>query len=165
MSEKILAIIDEHIAEFEASITRLTASVEDPINTEGGREYDGRKIHGQRGAVYALRRLADAIPHATTTATTSPITFVGWGGKIESVTDDFDMGRGHYRNIPAYGIRRAFWDAACGYVNGFPKRAILYYVLTRSLNPVVCRAVLRREGVEFSDGFANVPLPPAYEGQ
>jgi hypothetical protein len=83
---------------------------------------------------------------------------VGWGGKFAEVSDDFDMGRGHYRGTPAYGLRRAIWDAAYGYVNGFPKRAILYYVLTRSLNRVVCEVAMRCEGVEFSGGFGSVPL-------
>jgi hypothetical protein len=55
------ALIEAHVAEFEASIARLEASIQDPNNTVGGREYDTAKLHGQRGAVYALRRLADEI--------------------------------------------------------------------------------------------------------
>lgn len=86
------------------------------------------------------------------------ISYLGWGGKSAEVSDDFDMGRGHYRDIPAYGVRRAIWDAAYGYVNGFPKRAIAYYVLTRSLSRVVCELAMRREGVEYSGGFGSLPL-------
>lgn len=80
---------------------------------------------------------------------TDTISYVGWGGKTAEVPADFDMGRGHYRNVPAYGLRRAIWDAAFGYVNGFPKRAILYYVVTRSLHRRLLQAALRREGVPF----------------
>lgn len=86
------------------------------------------------------------------------ISYVGWGGKHAEVPADFDMGRGHYRDIPAYGLRRAIWDAAYGYVNGFQKRAILYYVLTRSLNRWVCEIAMRREGVENPGRFGSVPL-------
>lgn len=55
------ALLAAHIAEFEASVARLEASIQDPNNTVGGREYDTAKLHGQRGAVYALRRLADVL--------------------------------------------------------------------------------------------------------
>jgi hypothetical protein len=86
------------------------------------------------------------------------VTYLGWGGKTASVPDDFDLGRGHYRNVPAYGIRRAIWDAAFGYVNGFPKRAILYYVMTRSLSRFVAEVAMRREGVELAGRFGSLPL-------
>ncbi|MHA7132560.1 hypothetical protein [Oerskovia turbata] len=59
--EVVARVIEAHVAEFEASIAWLEASIQDPVNTIGGREYDTVKLHGQRGAVYALRRLAEAL--------------------------------------------------------------------------------------------------------
>lgn len=59
--DEVRTLIEAHIAKFEASIARLEASIQDPVNTHGGRLHDTAKLHGQRGAVYALRRLADEI--------------------------------------------------------------------------------------------------------
>jgi len=89
---------------------------------------------------------------------TKSITYVGWGGKPAHVPADFNLGHGHYRGAPAYGLRRAVWDAAFGYVSGFRKRAIVYYVITRSFSRVVCEIAMRLEGVEFSGRFGSVPL-------
>lgn len=79
--------------------------------------------------------------------------YVGWGGKTATVTTNLNLGRGSFRDLPQYGIRRALWDIAFGYVSGFPKRAILYYVLTRSLNRRISRWAMRREGIQFVGGL------------
>ena len=65
---------------------------------------------------------------------------VGWGDKTISIPGPyFTLGtagglankrsRGRYNNP-----RRLLWDIAFGYVNGFRKRDILWYVLTRTLS-------------------------------
>lgn len=81
--------------------------------------------------------------------------YIGWSGKTAWVETDLDMGRGSTRNLPQYGVRRAIWDAAFGYVSGFKKTAILYYILTRSLNRSLSIWCMKREGIRFTpDGFA-----------
>lgn len=61
------------------------------------------------------------------------IRHVGWGGRVAKVQTDMQLGRGR-RRAPDYGLRRAVWDAAFGYVSGFRVRDIAYFVLTRSLS-------------------------------
>lgn len=56
---------------------------------------------------------------------------VAFGGRTRMVRTDMDLGRGRFRT-PEHGLRRAVWDIAHGYVSGFRKRDIAYYVLTRS---------------------------------
>lgn len=72
--------------------------------------------------------------------------YVGWNGRKETVTTDMNLGRGSTRGLPQHGLRRALWDASYGYINGFKPSAILYFVLTRSLNARVQRYALQREG-------------------
>lgn len=72
------------------------------------------------------------------------IQHIGWGGKTRTVTADMDMGVGVFRT-PPYGLRRAIWDASFGYVSGFRKRDIIYYVLTRSLSKRVEKIAMQRE--------------------
>lgn len=86
------------------------------------------------------------------------IDHLGWGGKIAYVSDDFDMGRGAYRDVPAFGFRRGLWDAAYGWVNGFRMSSIVYYVTTRSLSRRVMRWALRREGVPNWETYDSLPL-------
>ena len=97
------------------------------------------------------------------------VTFVRWGGVTGYLKTDFNMGRGRRRNGKRYGFRRAVWDAAFGYVSGFPKRDILYFVLTRSLSCKVCEFTLRREGVQFDHGLpvSRVirPVTPTESGE
>ncbi len=81
---------------------------------------------------------------------------VGWGGTTRTVHTEMDLGRGVWRT-PDYGIRRALWDAAFGYVSGFRKRDILYYVLTRSLSSrvearVIAAEQARTRGAEPREG-------------
>jgi hypothetical protein len=71
---------------------------------------------------------------------------VGWGGTTRKVLATFQLGSGRKRCTKRYGIRRAIWDAAFGYVSGFRKRDILYFVLTRSLSRQVWAFVAKREG-------------------
>lgn len=78
-------------------------------------------------------------------ATAQLITYIGLGGRTESVIADFDLGIGRFRPTHEYGIRRAIWDAAHGYVSGFRKRDIAYYLLTRSLSAHIWRATIRYE--------------------
>lgn len=73
-----------------------------------------------------------------------PIDYVGFAGKDRSVTPSMDLGRGG-RPTPDWGLRRAVFDAAFGYVSGFRKRDILYYLATRSLSPRICEAVIAWE--------------------
>ncbi|WP_337004085.1 MULTISPECIES: hypothetical protein [unclassified Microbacterium] len=72
------------------------------------------------------------------------IDHVGWGGVTRTITATVPLGLGVART-PDYGIRRAVWDAAFGYVSGFRKRDIAYYLLTRSLSARVAEAVIRWE--------------------
>ncbi len=86
--------------------------------------------------------------------------YVGWGGTHRWVTVDLNLGLGTHRGLPKNGLRRAVWDAAMGYVSGFRKRDILYYVLTRSLSHRVWLWAGAREGIEFRNG-----IPLARAGQ
>lgn len=62
--------------------------------------------------------------------------FVGWGGKSMAVPAVWDLGITAFPLDGARrGIRRAVFDIAYGYVNGFPPSAVAWYVLTRSLPP------------------------------
>jgi hypothetical protein len=72
------------------------------------------------------------------------INFVGWGGRLKSLTPNVELGVGV---MPAQrsGLRRALWDAAFGYVNGFPIRDILYFVLTRDMGRWVWHRTFLRE--------------------
>lgn len=72
---------------------------------------------------------------------------VGWGGSSRTVEAPFELGLGVLnRGRPLTpGIRLAVWEAAYGYVNGFRKRDIAYYVLTRSLSKRVSQWAIRRE--------------------
>lgn len=83
-----------------------------------------------------------------TTDVRSPIEsihYVGWGGVTRAVEADFRLGTGASRNMKQYGIRRAIWDAAYGYVSGFRVRDIVYFIITRSLSHAVFIRVLRLE--------------------
>lgn len=73
------------------------------------------------------------------------MTYVGVGGHIRKINVDFELGQGCWRVANEYGIRRAIWDIAFGYVSGFRKRDIAYYVLTRSLSRIVCESVIEWE--------------------
>lgn len=59
------------------------------------------------------------------------VTYLGFGGKTRIAETNMDLGLGRFRT-PQYGFRRAFWDICHGYVSGFRKRDIAYYVMTRS---------------------------------
>lgn len=61
------------------------------------------------------------------------VDYVGFGGGTRTVETEMSLGRGVWRT-PEYGLRRAVWDAAFGYVSGFRKRDIVYYVVTRSFS-------------------------------
>ncbi|MCU1418689.1 MAG: hypothetical protein JWP32_2863 [Schumannella sp.] len=77
------------------------------------------------------------------------VSYIDWGGKVVTRPATVDFGYGIHRRVPAYGIRRAIFDAAFGYVNGFPARAILYYVITRDFSERFMRRTLRREGASY----------------
>lgn len=81
------------------------------------------------------------------------LTFLGVGGVTKTVSADFDLGVAHERPMGEFGIRRAIWDIAYGYVNGFPIRDILWFVMTRSLSKRLTHRALAREGYEFRDGI------------
>jgi hypothetical protein len=74
-----------------------------------------------------------------------PMTYVGFGGRTRTIQTDFYLGRGVFRVERHRGLRRAIWDAAYGYVSGFRKRDIAYYLVTRSLSFRVFVAVLKWE--------------------
>lgn len=65
---------------------------------------------------------------------------IGIFGKTRTIRAEVELGYGTWRT-PMFGLRRAVWDAAFGYVSGFRKRDILYYVITRSLSPKVSEVV------------------------
>ncbi len=77
-------------------------------------------------------------PHRT-------ISHVGAGGRIRTIDANFDLGIGRWRVRQEYGPARAIWDAAYGYVSGFRKRDIAYYLLTRSLSARIWRIAHRWE--------------------
>lgn len=79
--------------------------------------------------------------------------YLGWGGTTKHVTVDLDLGMGTHRGIPTYGLRRVVWAAAMGYVSGFDKRDILYFILTRCLSRRLSIWAMKREGIEFRDGL------------
>ncbi|WP_449408026.1 hypothetical protein [Microbacterium maritypicum] len=70
---------------------------------------------------------------------------VGIGGRVRVIATDFDLGVGRWRCRQEYGLRRSIWDAAYGYVSGFRKRDIAYYLLTRSLSSTLHRTTIRIE--------------------
>lgn len=71
---------------------------------------------------------------------------VGIGGRTRTVTTTQDLGRGgRPQPVGNSGVRRAAWDLAFGYVSGFRKRDIAYWVLTRSLSRRVYRQTLKFE--------------------
>jgi hypothetical protein len=111
--------------------------------------YDGVATlhHAENGAhVFAPTY---GIPDATIEWSTEPhdptnVQYVAWGGTTRTLTTTIDLGRGVHRT-PDYGIRRAIWDAAFGYVSGFRKRDIAYYLLTRSISRRIERRTIARE--------------------
>lgn len=72
------------------------------------------------------------------------VSHVGIGGTTRIVETHMDLGRGVWRT-PEHGLRRAIWDAAFGYVSGFRKRDIAYYVITRSLSERLSDRVIEWE--------------------
>lgn len=83
-----------------------------------------------------------------------PMGCVGIWGRHRETTADSDLGRGGRVGVgpDAKGLRRAAWDAAFGYVSGFRKRDIAYWVLTRSLSQRVYRRVAALEGRDIGHG-------------
>lgn len=77
-----------------------------------------------------------------------PMQHVGWGGKTRTIQADFVLGIGTRRGVlghDRFGLSAAAYDIAYGYVSGFRKRDITYYVLTRSLSRRVWCQTFRRE--------------------
>lgn len=70
---------------------------------------------------------------------------IGWGGSTRVVMGPYmHLGIGRYRGgVKPTGLRMMIWDICLGYVSGFRKRDILWYVLTRSLNPINMRKLQR----------------------
>lgn len=79
--------------------------------------------------------------------------YLGWGGKEKHVTVDLALGMGNHRRAGKYGPRRILWAAAMGYVSGFDKRDILYFLITRCISARTSRWFMEREGIEFRDGL------------
>lgn len=87
------------------------------------------------------------------------IDYVGWGGTTRQVVTDCELGRG-VRRAPAYGLRRAVYDAAFGWVSGFRLRDIAYFILTRSLSERVRNWTLDRERAAWdADTTIHCPEP------
>jgi hypothetical protein len=86
------------------------------------------------------------------------VTYIGWNDKIHGVATNCDLGRGVLCKH-GHGIRRAIYDTAFGYVNGFRKRDILYYVLTRSLSKRVWKLVLARNDKRGDNDYPYASLP------
>lgn len=108
--------------------------------------YVGESIeHTEDGAHVHHMTYGTGTPVVTLTPVSSRfVEHVGWGGTTRTIETDMDMGRGVWRT-PDYGIRCAVWDAAFGYVSGFRKRDILYFLLTRSLSRRIEARVIARE--------------------
>jgi hypothetical protein len=70
-------------------------------------------------------------------------TYLGWGSTTRTVRCDVELGIG----VRHRGGRVSdfVWDAAMGYVSGFRKRDIVYFLLTRSLSDRIRRRVMAWE--------------------
>lgn len=75
------------------------------------------------------------------------MSWLGAGGATRTAPAVLDLGWTTGANFPRrkYGIRRALWDIAFGYVSGFPLRDIAYFVRTRSLSGRARHTAFRRE--------------------
>lgn len=91
------------------------------------------------------------------------IHYVGWGGRDESRPVTMHLGYGTRTKLPSYGVRRAAFDAAFGYVNGFPFSAIAYFILTRSLNRRLSKWAMQREGIQFIGDLPVASSTPTNE--
>jgi hypothetical protein len=85
------------------------------------------------------------------------MTYIGWGGTLRTVRCDMDLGIGVMRHdLSKPSIGSVMFDIAYGYVSGFRKRDILYYVVTRSLSRRLCKWAVAREqrgsGPKYSGG-------------
>lgn len=84
---------------------------------------------------------------------------VGWGGKYVSMPADVILGVGRMRNVPRRGFRLAVWDVAFGYVSGFRKRDILWYVIQCSFSSRLAKRHSRRAAERYAkDGVMGDPL-------
>lgn len=86
------------------------------------------------------------------------IHYIGAGGRTRSLCPNFDLGLGRWRVTQEYGPARMVWDAAYGYVSGFRKRDIAYYLLTRSISPTIFWLALRWERRHVDQGTCDHPL-------
>ncbi len=88
-----------------------------------------------------------------------PVPWIKWGGGTDSAPAVVDLGYGIKPFPEGYGLRKALWDAAYGYINGFPITAIAYYTLTRSLHWRIHRWAMKREGFGWDD---DLRMPIVY---
>lgn len=114
-------------------------------------------ISGQGGIYLSPRELAEAI-HKLYSAC-DPVPWIKWGGGRDSAPAVVDLGYGIRPFPEGYGLRKALWDAAYGYINGFPITAIAYYTLTRSLHWRIHRWAMKREGFGWDD---ELQMPIVY---
>lgn len=97
---------------------------------EQGRSYNYCSCAWSDGKI--VFRGAECQVHFSNTSGVSMImNHVGFGNKDRQIVADFNLGYGIFR-APDRGFRRAFWDMCFGYVSGFRKRDIFYFILTRS---------------------------------
>lgn len=71
------------------------------------------------------------------------------------------LGHGIPRKAGSFGVRRAIYDAAFGYVSGFPVRDIFAFSV-RSLFPQRTLSVVAADAIEPYDGYvgtANIQCP------
>lgn len=83
--------------------------------------------------------------------TDEQVPYVTWGGGRASAPATIDLGVSTREFPTKRGLRMALFDAAYGYVNGFPASAIAYYILTRSLHWRIARWAMLREGFGWDD--------------
>jgi hypothetical protein len=75
--------------------------------------------------------------------TDETISYVGWGSRTRTVRCDTELGLGVRRR--GGWLSNLAWVAAMGFVSGFRKRDIAYFLLTRELSESLCRRVLAWE--------------------
>lgn len=71
------------------------------------------------------------------------ISYVGWGSRTRTVRCDIELGLGVRRR--GGRLSSLVWVASMGFVSGFRKRDIVYYLLTRELSERIWRRVMAWE--------------------
>lgn len=95
--------------------------------------------------------------HCNTHSPRNRMTHIGIWGNHAVVEVNHCLGLG-VKPPRGYGMRKALYEAAAGYVGGFRIRDIAYYVLTRSLSRRVCDFALRLESPKRTAEFRGISI-------